>query len=38
VDQAAGTTSIAMVDDATPAQLADLRHDATWIRDHLVMV
>jgi len=38
VDQAAGTTSIAMVDDATPAQLADLRHDAMWIRDHLVMV
>ena len=38
VDAAGHTASIAMVDEATTQQLADLRHDAGWIRDHLVMV
>ncbi|SFV13732.1 beta strand repeat-containing protein [Bradyrhizobium arachidis] len=38
VDAAGHTASIAMVEEATTQQLADLRHDAAWIRDHLVMV
>ncbi|MGY4626695.1 hypothetical protein [Bradyrhizobium sp. USDA 4486] len=38
VDAAPHTTSLADVDGATAQQLADLRHDVSWIRDHLVMV
>ncbi|KJC53499.1 hypothetical protein UP06_00020, partial [Bradyrhizobium sp. LTSP857] len=38
VDAAAHTASIAMVEEANTQQLADLHHDAAWIRDHLVMV
>ncbi|WP_342733598.1 hypothetical protein [Bradyrhizobium sp. B117] len=38
VDAAPHTTSLANIDGATDTQLADLRHDTSWIRDHLVMV